>query len=139
MARRIEPQERRDATRAFFTLFGFMMGHALLETARDALFLARVSATRLPWVYLTIAAIALMLTQRQPRILRRVGMGSELTGWLVFAGAGSFLFWGLAGLGSSWVFYALYVWTGVLASLLVVRFWTRVGGLYTVTQAKRIF
>ena len=37
---RIRPDERRDVLSAFLTLFAFMAGHALLETARDALFLA---------------------------------------------------------------------------------------------------
>ena len=67
----VRPEERRQTFAAFLTLFGFMAGHALLETARDALFLARWPATQLPWVYLLIAVVALALTRSQHRLLRR--------------------------------------------------------------------
>ena len=50
--------ERRDVWVAFVTLFALIASHALLETARDALFLARVPASRLPWVFLAIAALS---------------------------------------------------------------------------------
>lgn len=136
---RVRPEERRDALGAFLTLFGFMAGHALLETARDALFLASVPASQLPWVYLTIAVVALVLTQRQPRILHRLSTRHELSGWLVLAAAITFGFWLLVGWVGPWVFYALYTWSGVLATLVVVRFWTVLGNLFTVTQAKRVF
>ncbi len=137
--RRVEPAEQRDAAGAFLTLFGFMMGHALLETARDALFLARLPASQLPWVYLVIAVVALVLAERQSVLLRRFSSRNELSGWLLFAATGCFGFWLVSGLGQTWVFYAIYVWTGVLATLVVVRFWTHLGTLFTVTQAKRVF
>ena len=62
---RIRAEQRRDTLGAFVTLLGFMTSHALLETARDALFLASIPSSRLPWVYLAIAAIALGITQLQ--------------------------------------------------------------------------
>ena len=136
---RVLPDERPDVSVAFVTLFGFMMGHALLETARDALFLARLSARQLPWVYLAIALLALAIGQREPRIIRRLSGGSELARWLVAAGVVTVGFWIVAERPWPWVLYALYVWSGVLATLVVVRFWTLVGSRFTLTQAKRIF
>ncbi len=136
---RIRPDERRDALGAFLTLFGFMAGHALLETARDALFLARLPASQLPWVYLAIAVVALALTERQPRILRRFAHRHELSAWLIVSAVITFGFWLLVGWAGDWVFYALYTWSGVLATLVVVRFWTVLGSLFTLTQAKRVF
>lgn len=136
---RVRPEERRDATAAFLTLLGFMTGHALLETARDALFLARLPARQLPWVYLTIAVVALALGQREPRVVRRFSSRSELTGWLVVSAAVTLFFWMSIGWAGAWIFYALYTWSGVLATLVVVRFWTVLGNLFTVTQAKRVF
>jgi len=38
-----------------------------------------------------------------------------------------------------WIFYLLYAWTGVLATLIVVQFWTMLSARFTVTQAKRLF
>lgn len=139
LAGRLGPEERPDVAGAFLTLFGFTAGHALLETARDALFLARLPAARLPWVYLAIAVLALVLVEQQSKILRRFSSRNELAGWLVFAAIVTFSFWLVGRWAGSWYYYALYVWTGVLATLMLVRFWTQMSGLFTVTQAKRVY
>ena len=54
----IRPEERSGATAAFLTLFGLVMAHEQLETARDTIFLIRFSAAQLPYVYLTLAVLA---------------------------------------------------------------------------------
>jgi ATP/ADP translocase/HEAT repeat protein len=136
---RVRPDERRDALGAFLTLFGFLAGHALLETARDALFLGNLPARRLPWVYLVIAVVALAMGQREPRVVRKISGRSELSRWLILAAVITMVFWGLAATDWPWVYYAIYVWSGVLASLVVVRFWTVMGNRFSLTQAKRVF
>jgi hypothetical protein len=42
----VRPEERRGTVAAFLTIFGTLGAHTLLETARDALFLARLPAAR---------------------------------------------------------------------------------------------
>ena len=39
----------------------------------------------------------------------------------------------------SWNLYLLYGWSGVFATLALIRFWTLTGDHFTVTQAKRLF
>ncbi|MDH3297824.1 MAG: hypothetical protein OEM96_06060, partial [Gemmatimonadota bacterium] len=135
----MRPAERTVAAGAFFTLFGFTTGHALLETARDALFLGRLPASRLPWVYLAIAVIALLAAEYQGRLLKRWSSRNELSVWLVAASLVTGALWVALHSPLTWSVYALYVWTGVLATLVVVRFWTLLGMLFTATQAKRIY
>ncbi len=136
---KVRPEERRDVMGAFLTLMGFMCGHALLETARDALFLSALPARQLPWAYLGIAVVALPLTLSRPAFLRRLSSRHELSAWLVFSAAVTLGFWLALPLGGSGLLYALYAWSGVLATIVVVRFWTVLGQLLTVTQAKRLF
>src|SRR5260221_6843918 len=62
----VRPEERPGAAAAFVTIFGILAAHTLLETARDALFLARLPASRLPWVYLIIAGVAVGPSPRPP-------------------------------------------------------------------------
>lgn len=57
----IRRQERHEAYFGFFTLFGIMAAHALLETARDSLFLARIPPSHLAWAYLAIALLSLTI------------------------------------------------------------------------------
>ena len=67
----VRPGERRGTVAAFLTIFGILAGHTLLETARDALFLARLPPSELPGVYLAMAVIAILIFQgpwRAPRV-----------------------------------------------------------------------
>ncbi|MBW2258567.1 MAG: hypothetical protein JRI25_28810, partial [Deltaproteobacteria bacterium] len=137
--KRIRPEETRIVGAAFFTLFGAMTGHLLMETARDALFLASIPPSRLPWVYLGVAITALVLVRAQRAVLRQARGGGWLVGSLIGGAAVTFAFW--LGLSPSAVagLYALYVWSGVLVTVLVVQFWSLLGDLFTVQQAKRLY
>jgi len=135
----VRPEERTASLGAFLTLLGMMAAHSLLETSRDALFLAHLSATRLPLVYLAIALISIPLTGApwSPKWIpdRR----TRLSLWLILAGALTAGFWILADRGGTWSFYALYIWSGVFATVSVLQFWVLLGDAFTVTQAKRLF
>ena len=136
----IRPGEHRLVLGATVTLFGILTGHALLETARDALFLGRLPADRLPWVYLLIALVSIGLMQVQAALphgrSNRTVLGALILGSGAFTGA----LWTLTGGDPApWVFYAIYVWAGVLATMVVTRFWLVVEDVFTVTQAKRVF
>lgn len=120
-------------------MFGFMAGHAMLETARDALFLANWPASQLPWVYLGIAVFALALSRLDPAVMTRLTVRGELSGWLVLASLVTLVIWVGTLSQRAPTAYPLYIWTGVIATLVVVRFWTLVAGMFTVTQAKRLF
>lgn len=134
----VRADERRATLGAMGILFGFMAAHAMLETARDALFLAEQSATRLPWVYLAIAFFALLLARLNDGASSR-DHSKGLGGWLLGASIVTLGFWGLVFTGSGWVFYALYVWSGVVATLILLRFWLMMGQRFSATEAKRIF
>jgi ATP/ADP translocase/HEAT repeat protein len=136
----IRPNERRAAYTAFFTLFGIMVGHALLETARDALFLAQIPPTQLPWVYLAVAVAALLIFSLQQRQgSARIRDHRSLSFWLLAAAIVTFLFWLMVLDPEPWMFYALYTWLGVFTTIVLIRYWILIGDLFTVTQAKRLF
>ncbi len=131
--------ERRDVFAGFLTLFALIASHSLLETARDALFLARVPAARLPWVFLAIAALSLGTVKLDARLTggrspRRVLTAVTLSAALVTLG----FFVLHSRLGVVGV-YALYVWSGLLTTLLLVHFWDLVSARFTITQAKRLY
>jgi AAA family ATP:ADP antiporter len=134
----VRPEERRGTLAAFLAIFGTLAAHTLLETARDALFLARLPASRLAVVYLLIALVAVAVSQAPWG--RRRASGAFALSRLLGLGAGvTFLFWALGRWQSALALYALYVWTGLLGSLAVLQFWMVLGDLYTLTQAKRLY
>lgn len=135
----IRPEERRDAAVAFATLLVFVAAHTMLETARDALFLARVPVTRLPWMMVGIAALTLLLTGATDRIARKLVGPVAVSAWAALIGLCTMLlFVLLERLGAS-ALYVLYLWSGVLPSLVLVPLWLLLSDLFLVTQAKRLY
>lgn len=115
-----------------------MCAHALLETARDALFLSRIPAERLPFVYIAVAAVALAIMGLQNRMARTWG-GGAIAAWLLVTAAVTAGFWPLVGDASVWSLYALYVWSAVAVTVVLTRFFILLGTRFTVTQAKRLY
>ncbi|HSK03991.1 MAG TPA: hypothetical protein VK932_22210, partial [Kofleriaceae bacterium] len=119
-------------------LFAIMAAHALLETARDALLLANLGPDRLAWAYVAIAALAIgamaiVRRWRGARHPRRL-----LVGFLAFAALGTGAL--AAGLARAPALaFALYVWTGLVATLVVPSFWLVVERDLRAGEAKRTF
>ncbi|HEX4339593.1 MAG TPA: HEAT repeat domain-containing protein [Polyangiaceae bacterium] len=134
----IRPDERRDTRAAVFMLFGVVGSISILETARDALFLAHLPATRLPFTYLATAVVSLIIVNAQSRWGVRTGR-FLLAVWTLAAAAITFAL----GLLVDWLgtvgIYAVYIWSSVLGTLVLVQLWTFLSTLFTVTQAKRLY
>jgi hypothetical protein len=134
----VRKDERRQATAAFAFLALFVGSHTALETSRDALFLEKVSSEELPMVYVVIAVLAFAVA----RLQASVDFGPprrELAVWCVIGGAGSLVLGAILPAMGKVGLYALYVWPGVISTLALVHFWTLLAGLFTATQAKRLF
>ena len=131
----MRPEERRVTVAAFLVLFGGLAAHTLMETARDALFLAHLPAHELPWMYLAMALLAVLVTQTRARVLVR---GRALPAIFAAGAVGTLLFWALGGHGP-WALRALFVWTGLLATFMFMAFWLLLGEMYTIAQARRLY
>jgi ATP/ADP translocase len=131
----VRPEERRVTLAAFLVLFGGLAAHTILETGRDTLFLTRLPASQLPWMYLVLAAVALLVTRSRAGTL--VTGRSLPTLYAVCAG-GTLLLWAV-GFRGPWALRALYVWTGLVATLTPMAFWLLLGEIYTIAQARRLY
>lgn len=119
-------------------LFAIMLAHALLETARDALFLAKLGADVLALAYLAIAAVALVAVLACRRWSRGRHPRRMLLVFLMFATAGTSalaatIAWAPA------LAFVLYVWTGLVATLVVPMFWLTIDSRLGIDEAKRSF
>ena len=90
------------------------------------------------WVYLAIAVVILGLFVLHERSHARSGRAA-LAAWLAGSAVVDVLLWVLIAQPATWTLYVLYTWSGVFASLVVVRFWTLLGDLFSISQAKRVF
>ncbi|MEM9174729.1 MAG: hypothetical protein AAGC67_05810 [Myxococcota bacterium] len=117
------------------TLGAVMSGHMLLETANDALFLENVAVELLPFMTIAVAFLALGVARLDGGRSHRPVLGVlQLT-----AVVGTLALWSLVPTGLPSVFYALYVWSGIITSLIVVRFWLLLGDVFTISEGKRYF
>ncbi len=135
----VRPQDRRTTAAAFLTLFGLMTAHALLETARDALFLAKLPASHLPWTYLAIAGLAVLFARGNRKCTECFPGRKLLSRTMMLAALVTAGMWLLGRSSSSAVLYGFYVWTGLVATIVVVQFWLLLSDAFTVSQAKRVY
>jgi len=136
----IRLEDRRNLAAGFVSLLAIMTAYGILRTARDALFLAGLPATDLPWAYLAIAVLVTIELQLHQRLLpifrdRRVLLSMSLLGGALV----TFGFWFFMDSIGPWSLLAFYVWAGLLITIVMIQFWLLLGDSVTVTQAKRIF
>ncbi len=129
---------RREVIAPAVVLFAIMVAHTVLETARDALFLARLGPDQLASVYLVMALLALATFAA----VRRWGHARDprraLLGFLGLAVAGTGAF-AVAISASHAAVFAFYVWTGLIVTLIVPWLWTVLDRSLRVGEAKRTF
>lgn len=119
-------------------LFGIMAAHAILETARDALFLAKLGPGKLAWAYLAIGAAALLAVSVFRHFVNVRDPRSMTIGFLIAAVAGTSVLAVTVTFAHSIVF-VLYVWTGLVATLVVPSFWTLIDRSWRMAEAKKAF
>lgn len=132
----IRADERRLAYGAFMTQLLIGAGHAELETARDTVFLSRLSPAQLPIMYLAVALLGFLMTEFNRRSMLRQRTRGGLTGFLVLGGLISAGFALLEP--STPVIYALYLWTALCGPWAVLQFSLQLATELSVEQAKRL-
>jgi ATP:ADP antiporter, AAA family len=136
----VRPEERRGVAAAFVTILAILAGHTLLETARDALFLARIPPTRLPFMYIAIAVLAVAGTRLRSRRLAGLPTRTSLAVLLVGAALVNIGLWELTDVRRGrWLLYTLYIWCGLFGTAATVHFYNALSEIYTLTQAKRLY
>jgi len=133
----VRPGEWRLAFPSFVALFLTIAAHTTVETARDAIFLARLQARDLTVVYVALAGITIGTTFASTKLTLALGRRRALVCSLVGIAAITALFFFLAPTKKAAV--ALYVFSGVEGAMLVPQFWLLADDLFTVAQARRLF
>lgn len=114
-----------------------LAAHTIAETARDAMFLQKVPTKWLSLVYIALAVLAYVGLQGNQRLVRRVGREHALVSTLMAAAFGTALFYIVRS--SAQAAFGLYLWTGLLGTIVVVQFWMLAGSQFTTSEAKRVF
>lgn len=118
-------------------MFTLLAGFTMAETARDSLFLGAGGRSQLALAYLLLAALAVGAVALNARIVKHLGRRRALVATLLAAAAGTATFAALPQ--SIGVSFALYLWTGLVGTLVVVQFWLLAATRFTSVEAKRLF
>jgi ATP/ADP translocase/CRP-like cAMP-binding protein len=123
--------------------YGFLAltSYYVLKPVRNSVFLERVGAENLPYIYILTAAAVTLLMVVYSRHVHRIGERTLLLGTFAFLALNLVGFWwwlGMAGetfAASS----AFYVWGKIYPLLLVSQFYLVGNLLFTTRQARRLF
>ncbi|MEO8701153.1 MAG: HEAT repeat domain-containing protein [Kofleriaceae bacterium] len=133
----VRPGEYRRVVRAGAAMFAILAGFTISETARDSLFLGLNGAGSLALAYLALAGIAVLALVANAWLVRKVGRRAALVVTLVAAAAGTAAFYAIPrGAIASLV---LYLWTGLVGTVVVVQFWLLASTRFTSAEAKRLY
>ncbi|HSD67112.1 MAG TPA: Npt1/Npt2 family nucleotide transporter, partial [Vicinamibacteria bacterium] len=124
----------------FAYLFLVIAAYIVGQVARDALFLGRFDASRLPFADLTLFFLVTAVIGLYVRAGRRLGLDRLLTGSLVLFGGVALALAALVhGAPAAWVFPVVYVWVGIFGVLAPAQVWTLANYVLTPREARRLF
>jgi len=141
--RRAFPLQRGDLTRGILLvvyLFLIICAYLVGQVARDALFLGRFPAKRLPYVDIAAFVLVAVVVAVYIRAGARAGLRRVLRVSLLLFGASGIAFAVLArGTPGVWLFPVVYVWVAVFGVLAPAQVWTLANYVLTPREAKRLF
>lgn len=135
---------RRDEYGSVALMFGYgflaLTSYYLIKPARNSIFVDRVGAEHLPWVYILTALVVLAVMVLYSKYVDRVGRITLILSSIGGLASLLVLFWwflqGESGVIASGGFY---VFTKLYPLFLVSQFWLVANLLFNTTQARRLF
>ena len=124
----------------FFYLYLIITSFVMGKVARDAMFLARFQAVKLPYADIATAILVGFVIAGYVRIGRVTSIRNLLIGSSLFFSSNCFLAWLLAGAGHfEWLYPIFYVWVGIFGVLAPAQVWTLANYVLTTREARRLF
>lgn len=134
---------RRDELLPVVLLFVYglfaLTSYYVLKPARNSIFVDRVGADNLPYVYILTAVVVAVVMLGYSRYVDRLRHVTLLLGTFAFLASNLLFFWWVLGSDSLVVSGAFYVWGKLYPLLLVSQFWLVGNLLFTTRQARRLF
>lgn len=135
----VRPGEERRTALLFTHLLLAAAVFILGRTVRDTLFLSRYSLAALPWMFVLYGLASAVTAGVYGRVADRLPRDRSIV-WSCGIGIVTYLgVWVLVRAEATWVYPVFYVWSEVVANLLIVQFWTLANDLHDARAAKRLF
>jgi AAA family ATP:ADP antiporter len=135
----IRPGEHLRTFLMFFYLFLTIASYMTTSSARDGLFLKKLGAHQLPYVYLLIAVVVGFLSPFYLRVANRVNLNQLIRYTSLIAILNFFLFWWFLSWSGPWMYYVMYIWVSLFGAITTSQFWLLANYAFDPRQAKRLF
>ena len=136
----VRPGEGQAAALLFALSFVLGLARPLISTAANAIYLSRLDASSLPYLYIGIAIIVTVEGLAVSALQRRLAFPTFLITVIVINIAALCVAWFLiAVVQASWLGLGLAIWNAVVGVLTGLVFWGLAGRLFDIRQAKRLF
>jgi ATP:ADP antiporter, AAA family len=136
----IHPGDLGRGTLLCSSLFLIITSYVIGKVARDALFLARFQAVRLPYADIAGAVLVALVVAAYIHIGRWVSLRNLLIFSQLFFASNCALFWILSHYYHfSWLYPVVYVWVSIFGVLAPTQIWTLANYILTTRDAKRIY
>src|SRR5262245_15595227 len=113
--------------------------YSVTKAVRDSLFVTKIGAERLPYVYLLIAGAMGLVSIIYSRAVNRIGLHRLIRTTSLIAISNLLLFWLLFKNNSAVWFYVLYVWVSVFGAITASQFWLLATHVFNPREARRVF
>jgi len=126
-----------------FLLFSYLTlaltSYTIIRAARDGIFLHKISAQALPYVYIGIGIVIGFIVALYIRLAARVSQVWLISGCLVFFILNIIAFW--VALRAEWAAapWIFYVWTSAFGIIITTQVWTVANSVLDLRQARRVF
>ncbi len=138
---RIRPGELGRVGLMFLYQFSIVAAFIIGRTARDTLFLHRVSVDALPLMYVAVAAAVSFSSYGYSRLADHHRIERLMTISLAIFITLVTAFWFLISFVSldAWPYAILYVVVEIVGAICIIQFWTLANDIFSSRQAKRLF
>jgi len=120
-------------------IYIILLAYYFLKPARDSLFLVKLGAEQLPYVFILTAIVIVPITTFYSWASRSLKLNRLINYTLFILILCLFGLRYLMTLPYDWVPYVFYTWVSIYGALSTSQFWVLANAVYTATQAKRLF
>src|SRR5438132_1916391 len=135
----LRPDEASRALTLGMILAGITCSYTLTKTVRDAFFLAKLPASRLPYVFLAVGVLTAVASLVFSQLTRKRASWEGLALVSAVAALSLGVFSQLFRLHGGWVPVAFYLWVNVYGLILVSEFWLFANSISNPREARRTF
>ncbi len=120
-------------------IYIILLTYYFLKPARDSLFLVKLGAEQLPYVFILTALIIVPITTLYSKASRSLKLKWLINNTLIILIISLFGLRFLMTFPYDWIPYIFYAWVSIFGALVTSQFWLLANHVYTATQAKRLF